>query len=211
MGVSLQFVYNQYKKPASIPQSNIQDSIADEEINTKIAKVGVSMETEANIQETETLGSVTFYQENTNLVIASLIIDDHQQISDAQIQIYQQINYRDINGMRSGDEIRDLKQQEIMAAVEEEINAGLVNPCGINWYTAAYDLQLSQRGINYHLATALKAFEQCLRGRTLTDLEQYFQENSQCREVLNTLEGQSFRKEVYIQAVINAFKQGDSL
>lgn len=210
LGISMQFFYHQFWTPAETLE-NLETPLGMEEGMTNTPLIGVSMATEADRNDTETLQNVTFYGENTNLVVASLLLDDQQRIKDAKIQIYRWINYRDIDGKLSSEEIRALKQQEVMAQAEREIERGFVNPCGVNWYTAGYDQQLRQLGVNLHLATALEAFQQCLVGKTLKELEKIFHGDARCAAVLDSLADQSFQKEVYMQAVINAFQQGETL
>lgn len=143
-----------------------------------------------------------FSQGSVTVIIAAATFDQEGRIVEATFNANQKIIYTDGQGRISTDRVlKALRQQEINK-IDQMIDSGLVNPCGVNWYTAGTNAAVESLTLDNDSLQQMNRIEEWFQGKSLEEIKN---ENGDFPEVQLTLGSVALTKDDYIKAVEEAY------
>ncbi len=143
-----------------------------------------------------------FSQGSVTVIIAAATFDQEGRIVEATFNANQKIIYTDGQGRISTDRVlKALRQQEINK-IDQMIDSGLVNPCGVNWYTAGTNAAVESLTLDNDSLQQMNRIEEWFQGKSLEEIKN---ENGDFPEVQLTLGSVALTKDDYIKAMEEAY------
>lgn len=143
-----------------------------------------------------------FSQGSVTVIIAAATFDQEGRIVEATFNANQKIIYTDGQGRISTDRVLEALRQQEINKIDQMIDSGLVNPCGVNWYTAGTNAAVESLTLDNDSLQQMNRIEEWFQGKSLEEIKN---ENGDFPEVQLTLGSVALTKDDYIKAVEEAY------
>lgn len=143
-----------------------------------------------------------FSQGSVTVIIAAATFDQEGRIVEATFNANQKIIYTDGQGRISTDRVLEALRQQEINKIDQMIDSGLVNPCGVNWYTAGTNAAVESLTLDNDSLQQMNRIEEWFQGKSLEEIKN---ENGDFPEVQLTLGSVALTKDDYIKAMEEAY------
>ncbi|GAB6085305.1 hypothetical protein [Alkaliphilus crotonatoxidans] len=143
-----------------------------------------------------------FSQGSVTVIIAAATFDQEGRIVEATFNANQKIIYTDGQGRISTDRVLEALRQQEINKIDQMIDSGLVNPCGVNWYTAGTNAAVESLTLDNDSLQQMNKIEEWFQGKSLEEIKN---ENGDFPEVQLTVGSVALTKDNYIKAMEEAY------